>query len=166
MPQKRDKLGPVSYLNLVSWNIAGLSGKLDDPGWRDYISAFEVCLFQETWALEECFMEGFGSFSIPAKKSKKGRPKGGLTIWLSSTLMSETVPIETGNPNVMCLHVAKEGFMDLIIFNIYNRDIGSDGNSEVFDTIAGLMSRLTAEDVLAKGSPTFLWGGFQCKIGL
>ncbi|KAJ1205269.1 hypothetical protein NDU88_000704, partial [Pleurodeles waltl] len=56
---------------------------MNNPEWGKFIDEHNLCIFQETWALEPKYRIGYKSYWVPAIKTNSGRPSGGLLIWLS-----------------------------------------------------------------------------------
>lgn len=51
---------------MLSWNVAGLNAKMEQPDWGEFIETHEICLFQETWSLNPRHREGIATFCNPA----------------------------------------------------------------------------------------------------
>lgn len=107
----------------VSWNIAGLKSRMKIPEWASFILDHAVCLFQETWLLEPLFFEGYVNFSIPATKGIRGRPSGGLAIWVRQALGLRVSILPTGCSDIQLVRfdLGVQGNLDL--YNVYIRGI-------------------------------------------
>lgn len=107
--------------SLLSWNIAELGSKMAILDWIAFISKFDVCLFQETWLLEPQFCGGYVNFFVPAIKGRKGRPAGGLTIWVQQELglKIKVVPSENRDIQMVRIDRGPAGVLDL--YNVYIR---------------------------------------------
>ena len=79
------------FLRFASWNIEGLSGKLDDSEFVSNLNKFDILSLIETWlphASSNIQVDGFYSFSKCRKTVSKNsrRSSGGITIFVKSTL--------------------------------------------------------------------------------
>ena len=72
-------------LNVLSFNVEGLSTISDDPDFNNLLDKHDVCLLTETWRKEDTKLnlEGFWDFSqIRPKHRKAFRHSGGITVFV------------------------------------------------------------------------------------
>ena len=64
-----------SFPSLLSWNIAGLAGKLKDPSWLKFVDDYNLICLQETWltSIEAAFINGFQVLFQASTPSPAGR---------------------------------------------------------------------------------------------
>ena len=69
-----------------------------------FIQSFDLLIFQETLSLSECTLIGYNEYIEPALKRKgKGRPKGGLSIFVSSSVVCDQERIDLALSWVQCI---------------------------------------------------------------
>lgn len=152
-----DPLTPV--LKIVSWNIAGLSRNLDLPDWTSFMEAFAICAFQETWSLTPQYRVGSTSYFVPASisESGRGRPSGGLLIWVDIALGLQIKVHCPKSPDLQRLSLKSSGSgISLELFNIYTR---GDSGSAISPTLLVLDSELRD---CPPNSLILLMGDFNC----
>lgn len=69
-------------LNILSWNVAGLQSKLGDEDWLRIIKEQDVVMFQETWATDDLYIEGFHCISTVASHNNRGAHQGDFLLGL------------------------------------------------------------------------------------
>lgn len=78
-----------TFLRFCSWNIEGLSGKLNDSDFLSKIGQFDLISLVETWLIDRSALniDGFYSFSKCRKMPMNARRNsGGITILVKSSL--------------------------------------------------------------------------------
>lgn len=92
-----------SRMRVLSWNVAGLISKLDNPDWGLFIDQHNVCLFQDTWARKNPQWLGYVSIRAVATFGGKGRPSGGLCTWVGSHLGCTAKQMESSSNYILCI---------------------------------------------------------------
>lgn len=104
---------------MVSWNMAGWKNKYNNSEFLNFISSFDIILFQETWTPDSINIADFQSFVLPAHKiKKKGCFKAGLATLIKSAFKPE---LTTTFQNQCSLIAVKMNMNDLsfVIINAY-----------------------------------------------
>ncbi|XP_078518375.1 uncharacterized protein LOC144783087 [Lissotriton helveticus] len=116
-------------VRLVCWNIAGVVKNLRDPEWALFIESFDLCLLQETWAVETPHRVGYKTYGIGAIPSKSGRPSGGLLLWVKISLRAKVEKIDTNSVDLLALKIVLGNGKNLFLVNVYNRPLPSSRES-------------------------------------
>jgi len=80
---------PNQGIKILNFNVEGLKSELEDLSFLELINEHDICLLNETWRGEDSkiCLPGFWDFSvIKPKRTKRGRPSGGLTIFCKENL--------------------------------------------------------------------------------
>lgn len=72
--------------SLISWNIAGLRTKFNNPLWHEYALKQDIICLQETWFKYPLHLNGYKTFHTQAIGGLHGRAKGGLCIYVTNKL--------------------------------------------------------------------------------
>lgn len=108
-------------MRIASWNVAGLAKLLPDAQWGEFIDTYDICLFQETWCLVPFYKNGYTSFCVDAIKSPKGRPSGGLGIWVKTSLRCTISNLPCSSKNILALRLLFPTGLSIKLINVYNR---------------------------------------------
>ena len=80
---------PKKYLKFASFNVEGLSNKLDDNNFKREISKHDFITLVETWLPpdEQVHFEGYTTFSLYRKMNPRAkRASGGITLLIKEHL--------------------------------------------------------------------------------
>jgi hypothetical protein len=72
-----------SNIEILSFNVEGLSSMCDDPDFLSLVNKHDICLLTATWKNDESTVNipGYWDFSQARPKHKKARrPSGGVTV--------------------------------------------------------------------------------------
>lgn len=136
----------LSNMNLLTWNIAGLASKIDDPFWLKFVRNFSVINLQETWLVDSNHvLEGYQAFFVPATPSVGGRSKGGLATYVAVSLNCKVKQIVSCSANVLALSI-QQGASCWGLIHFYNAVSDYTGLNEITSLgnfIHGTMSSMT-----------------------
>ena len=78
----------AKLLKICSWNIHGLKNKVDDQMLINSIKEKDVIFLCETCLTDSngISIDGFYNFSKHNIKGKKGRPSGGLSVFIKDNI--------------------------------------------------------------------------------
>lgn len=147
--------GNEQRVSILSWNIAGLSSKVDHTDWDDFIDSYDFCLFQETWAVEPLHRVGHVMYYVPAVQGLRGRPSGGLSIWVSTHLGYNIKRIDIPS-RILCVLFNKS--LKIAIINVYSRPAKL---GQISQTVESLQAFLPT---LQKGVHIIVGGDFNCHF--
>ena len=120
----------TAKFSLLNWNINGLSARLTDPDFIDYILSFDLCVLTETFTLPSfdfsVYFSDFLIFHSPAEKlSKMGHCSGGVVVMINKKFEPYIKEIKTQVENVICIKISKQlfgGYNDVHLIALYNHD--------------------------------------------
>ena len=143
--------------SLISWNIAGLAGKLNDQHWLKIIDDFTIICLQETWLTrtDSAFINGFQAFFQPAIPSAAGRASGGLATFIKLSANFKVVSVLPGCPyyQLSLFRVDKGPYV--ICINFYN-NIPLQLCDSVLGSLEEALDSLVTTDGL---DPLIIWCG-------
>ena len=126
------RLAPVlpntKKITILSYNIEGLAGKINDPSTIRMFLDFDVICLQETHTGSEFQLPGFLSdcytsyWSNAIKLSNHGRHSGGVLVLVRNSLNGQIRVIEHSNDFTVALKADKDVFgleNDLVIIAVY-----------------------------------------------
>lgn len=135
------------------------SSKLSIPHWNDLIEGFDICISQETWSLVPLYKTGFVCFHSPVTTIGRGRPSGGLIIWVKIALGCRITCQTSSSPDILGLSIRGPRWgATFDLFNVYAR--GTKGGRPS-PTISAL------EECLVSCSPharVVIAGDFNCTF--
>ena len=86
---------------MLSWNINGLSRKLSDSDFYDYVNDFDILLFSETWVSSKTTLnldlKGYFSehiYGIKSPGTVRGRHSGGISLYVKNYLKNKLEIVE------------------------------------------------------------------------
>ena len=113
-------------MNVLVWNIEGLSSRIAEPGFLDYVANFNICCFTETFtAVDFDFSIHFSEYLIfhsPAiKLSRHGRRSGGVVVLVKKphACTAKVSPIPCELDNTLVLRVSSPSRNDIIFVFMY-----------------------------------------------
>ena len=82
---------PAQNVRLVSWNVNGLSSKLPETGFTEYLYSFDICCLTETFSSPtfdfSVYFDGYEILHSPGiKLSFQGRCCGGVAVLVKKSL--------------------------------------------------------------------------------
>ena len=107
-------------LRMVCWNVNGLTSKLGEPGFVDYIKSFDICCLIETFTTVNFdFNTYFDEYKIlhsPARKlSHHGRRSGGVIVMLKACIESLVSEIQVNYDNIIAFKISNFTFGNVIV---------------------------------------------------
>ena len=84
-----NQIRPINNISLVHWNIEGLSSKLDDPDFVNYLRLFSVVCLSETLldVFDNICLQQNNCYAAPARKlSQPGRRSGGMICFVEQSI--------------------------------------------------------------------------------
>uniref|UniRef100_A0A670IVF8 Reverse transcriptase domain-containing protein n=1 Tax=Podarcis muralis TaxID=64176 RepID=A0A670IVF8_PODMU len=103
----------------MSWNVAGLSSKLADSDFINFLESYDIILLQETWSLKPLNIPNFITYNLPATKmSTKGRPKAGLICGIKQSSNFKINYIRNIGQYAQLLSFSI-GYREILLLNIY-----------------------------------------------
>ncbi|XP_078502418.1 E3 ubiquitin-protein ligase TRIM21-like [Lissotriton helveticus] len=131
------------------------SGASFAPTLRPYFSpggrnAGTLRILQETWLCEPSFAQGYLNYSVPATKGPKGRPMGGLTIWVQQSMSLTVKVVDVGSKDIHCIKVDMGPRGRLDIYNVYARG-NQCGRSEVLAALGSLLETYSQDNIIIAG---------------
>lgn len=122
----------------------------------EYIDAFDLCLFRETWALSAPHTVGFATFSNSASQGARGRPYGGLCIWVGAHLGCTANLVDTQTPDILCILLSFVDGSKVAVINVYSRPMPISQTSPTLNWLDSLLSSFP--DTIHK----IIGGDFNC----
>lgn len=141
---------------ISSWNVAGIGSNMADPEWGVLIDHYDLCLFQETLALVAPHRMGFATYQIPALQGARGRPYGGLCIWVATHLGCTVKLLDSYSHDILGILLTFLDGTKIVVVNAYLRPTPS---LKVSPTLNALDEFLLALPTL---SHKILGGDFNC----
>ncbi len=113
-------------LNLLSWNVWGLSKKLHDSEFIDILKENDIICLTETWTSVQSNIK-LASYvpihRIRKKRRKKGRRSGGIILYYKQYLKPGITELPKTHEDLLWvkLHAKMFGFrQDLYLCTVYN----------------------------------------------
>ena len=111
-------------VNIVAWNIEGLSSKLTEMGFLEYIYSFDVCCLMETFTSSDfdtgiCFNDFIVLHSPGSKLSLRGRRSGGVMILVKKSDGICVTRLDTNSDMILALRLSAPYFQETIIVCLY-----------------------------------------------
>ena len=130
-----------SYINIGRWNIQGMKEyKLHDKTITDYIEKHDCGICIESWLNENISINNYYTYCLLAKKSNRGRPKGGTVITMKHKIKKCFEILQTFESHNIWLKMEKTCFKlqnDLSVCVIYVPPIDSQ-KEQVTNTTYGM----------------------------
>jgi len=157
---------------MVCWNVNGLTSKLGEPGFVDYIKSFDICCLLETFTTVNFdFSTYFDEYKIlhsPARKlSHHGRRSGGVIVMIKACIESLVSEIQVNYDNIIAFKISNFTFGNVIVVCVYVPPIDSPYYKERDITC----NIIVLEDVLLQVQETFpdseilICGDMNARIG-
>lgn len=111
------------------------------------------------------FRPGYLAFGKPAIPSSKGRPSGGLLIWVRQQVGSRVIELVIDNPDIQVIRITSEHDLGCIFINVYARgQVGGKASTiSILDsflkTIKGPCNKIIAGDFNCTFEPLGLEDG-------
>ena len=129
-------------INLLSWNVAGIKEKLSNPDWLAFVSRYSILCFQETWARNKWYMDGYSSFCLLAMPARAGRAKGVLCILVSTSLPVIVTEINCSSHYFQMVWISNLSTFHILLINYYNNCPKVSNGSVVADLEASIDNAL------------------------
>ena len=162
MQNQNTRIQNFSELSIGSWNIHGLFrningfryNKLHEPKVDSYITSHHIVGLSETHHLasdiDSLYVRDYICFNNPSRKvHKRGRPSGGMSIYIKKELRPGILKVPSRGPNIVCLHLKKTFFCfkkDVyLLFTYctpYNSKVLDSTNEDVYNTLEDMMTDL------------------------
>lgn len=114
----------------MSWNVNGLSRKINDPDFLHVLNKYDIIFLQETWLSEaNCLnldIEGYLSDHIYGNKSpntKRGRFSGGISVYYKLGLKNRIKIVKKNLYGILWMKLDSDlfEFRENVYFcNVYN----------------------------------------------
>ena len=158
----------IKEIKVVTWNVAGLLGRLVECEVSNFLCKFDIICLQETFLVYDFNTElKFKNYnctqSHAAKLSTAGRPSGGVLLLWKKSLDGFIDVINTGIKNVLCIKIDKSLLNltnDVILVTMYIHPINSAYYKEmeqentldlIEDFLAGMLESHPDVSVLMAG---------------
>ena len=158
--------------DIVSWNIEGLASRLNEPGFVEYLSSFDICCLVETFTSENfdfsIYFDEYLVFHSPAiKLSSHGRRSGGAAILIKKSYSMKVTLIPCRQDNMVAVKISSPDGHDIVIICVYipptdspyYRDKLIKCNLELLEELLLDIRRLNPD------SSIVLCGDFNARIG-
>jgi exonuclease III len=157
----------ISHINIGCWNVQGMAEyKMHDNTVLNYIDRHDLAIFVESWLNETIYYNDNYTYCLLAKKSNRGRSKGGIVITMKKDIRKGVKIVEVFESNIVILKLDRAHFnllKDLFIYAIYIPPIDSlNRNCDKFYMWEIL------DDYISKYSglgDTLIIGDFNSRIG-
>ena len=115
---------PFVSIDLVTWNVEGLSSSLAEPGFVQYLYSFDICCLIETFTSDDfdfsIYFSKYSIFHSPAiKLSKRGRRSGGVLILVKKSFSYVVSSIPCTHDNMIVLKISCSFKEDIILVCLY-----------------------------------------------
>ena len=126
-------VGVYIFNDCLSWNVQGLSSKLNDADFLDFISNYDILIFTETWLAKSTNVniDNYLCFSCPRPKynKKAKRHSGGVILYYKKKYFGYIKLISENERGILWFKLSKTYFgteNDLLICSCYVPPEGSD----------------------------------------
>ena len=111
-------------MSVLCWNVEGLSSKLSENSFVQYICAFDICCFTETFTsidfnFEIYFSDYFVFHSPAVKLSHQGRRSGGVVTIVKKSCMNTVSQLPCTYDNMTVLRLCSITTGELILISVY-----------------------------------------------
>ncbi|MES9880358.1 MAG: reverse transcriptase family protein [Sedimenticola sp.] len=142
---------------MLSWNVNGLSRKLVDPDFLEFVNNYDILFLSETWlAPNNCTnlnIQGYESDHIFGNKNpntKKGRYSGGISIYYKASMKTHVNILQKQQCGIMWVKLSRDLFVrkhDVYMCHVYVPPSGSrvldHAEVEYFDEIESGIEQYT-----------------------
>ena len=170
----------VINLNLDCWNIEGLSKYESSVDLINFVKCFDIFGFCETWGQNanqfDSFVTGFQAYSsIRKKRFRRGRPSGGVSVFVKYNLIEKGFVKRIFNDFDECVVLLLDGKVlgthrEMIVCflyispegsTIYNEETGYNG-IEIFDNkLFQMVQQYPDADIMLAGDFNARCGDYQ-----
>ena len=151
-----------TFLNIGALNCQGLRDKIDYPEVADLISTCDIFGVSESWLGENdknCInVDNYTFYPLNRKKKKgeKGRPRGGIGIFVKNELQDVVkIRYDLSDENIIWCKINKTGFGyrdDVYIgFVYFPPESCSKKNENHFKKLEEITSRINSEHIITIG---------------
>ena len=161
------------FLKLGCHNVEGLSAKLCESDYVEFMHQHDIFCAQETFTHENfdfsIYFKNYETFHKPAVKLKeKGRRSGGIAVFIKKMLMKYITPITCDADTVLAFHVDKSLLgldADITMIFIYNHPYKSTYyNLKDYDcSLVWVQELLMSEENY--GNYSMVFGDLNSRIG-
>ncbi len=112
------KVPPGRTWSLVSWNAGGFFARIKDVQLKSDLIQNDVIMVQETQSLTSPFLPTHDVWAIPGVPGERGRPSGGLAIFVRKALSYSLEQIATDNVHyqICLIRFSRE---ECLLVNVY-----------------------------------------------
>ena len=126
-----NQIRPINNISFVLWNIEGLSTKLDDPDFVNYLRLFSVVCLSETLldVFDNICLQQYNCYAAPARKlSQPGRRSRGMICFVEQSISKYFEQLNVTIENTIVFKISKLPFgssEDILFISTYIPPMGS-----------------------------------------